>query len=239
MQTGYFLAADLLGFRNIVRNSSSEELAARVTRWTNLVDGSARSAGLDRVQLISDTVFVAADDSPEGLQALIQLSRLVLSNGVRQSLPIRGGICHGSFNWGRLTYGPAVIAAHELEAGQNWVGVSCDTRLPHLQSLWGYGSVVAYAAPQKAGPLKTRAVVDWDVPATEELMGLLGREGLMKDQDVFTWELGEKVNNTIQFRIYKELAKRDALDPAKFWGLTAMQVIEACALACSPSQHHD
>jgi len=111
---GYFFVADILGFGNIVRNSNEVDLVARINSWTTIVDSLAHQHGIDNIQLISDTVFAYTESSTAGLRKLVEFSRLLLNQGVQQSLPIRGAITHGDFDWGRLTYGIAVITAHEL-----------------------------------------------------------------------------------------------------------------------------
>ena len=43
--------------------------------------------------------------------------------------------------------------------------------------------------------------------------------GLTKKGDVVTWELGEKLNNTVIFRLYADLLRAHRGSPAKFHGL--------------------
>lgn len=157
---GYFFVADILGFGNIVRNSNEVDLVARINSWTTLVDSLAHQHDIDNIQLISDTVFAYTESSTAGLRKLVEFSRSLLNQGVQQSLPIRGAITHGYFDWGRLIYGIAVITAHELETSQNWIGVSCDNNLPHLEENWGFDSLIAYPTPLKAGSIKIYPVVD-------------------------------------------------------------------------------
>jgi hypothetical protein len=224
--TGYFFMADLLGFGNIVRNSSDSELSARIGRWTSLVDSLAQEYGIANIQLISDTVFAATDSSAEGLTKLIRFSRELLNRGVPLSLPVRGAITHGEYEWGRLTYGKAVVAAHDLETAQNWLGVTCDGVLPHINGCWGFGSLLAYPAPMKSGPIMIRPVVDWDVPSANVLSGLLCREGLTRPHEIIHWGFAEKLNNTIQFSIYKAIVQKAKGNPEQFHGLSTMEAIE-------------
>ena len=80
--TGYFFIADLLGFSNIVRNSSDSELTTRINGWTTLVDSLANQIGIKDIRLMSDTVFAFTDSSSDGLKKLIEFSHLLLSHGV-------------------------------------------------------------------------------------------------------------------------------------------------------------
>lgn len=152
-----------------------------------------------------DTLFAGAPSTVEGLSGLLSFSRDLLSRGFEKSFPIRGAIVHGEYVFGKLTYGRAVIAAHELEQAQNWIGITCAPDLPNIETLWSLDLVVCYPAPLKRGPMKLHPVVSWPVPPTERLMRLLTGGGLTRGQGVITWELGEKANNTILFRLYQEI----------------------------------
>jgi hypothetical protein len=224
--TGYFFIADLLGFGSVVRNSTDSELVTRINSWTGLVESLAKKNAIENIQLISDTIFASTDSSSEGLKKLILFSRALLNDGVPQSFAIRGAIVHGEYNWGRLTYGKAVIAAHELETNQNWIGVSCEEGLPHMDDHWGFESLLAYPTPQKNGPIMIRPVVDWDIPSTKELTSFLCRGGLTRAGEIIPWTLGEKLNNTMLFSIYKALIRKNHGSANKFHGLSAMEVIE-------------
>lgn len=220
---GYFFVADILGFGNIVRNSNKVDLLARINSWTTIVDSLAHQHDIDNIQLISDTVFAHTESSTAGLKKLVEFSRSLLNQGVPQSLPIRGAITHGDFDWGRLTYGKAVIDAHELETSQNWIGVSCGS-LPHIADNWGFDSLIAYPTPLKAGLVKIHPVVDWSVPI-KELTKYLTDGGLTHNEEVIQWDLMEKLNNTVQFSVYKSLIRQYKGHPDKFYGVSSMEAI--------------
>lgn len=116
METGYFFICDVLGFSNIVTNSSEHELSGRVQAWVTLSTAAAKKVGVKGMQLISDTLFASAPSTSEGLGQLVSYAQTLLTDGVPQSLPIRGALSHGLFESGQLTYGKAVIAAHRLES---------------------------------------------------------------------------------------------------------------------------
>lgn len=225
--TGYFLVADLLGFGRIVKNSTEPSLNARIDEWINLVEATAYLHGINHLQLISDTLFVGAPSSVEGLSGLLGFSRDLLSKGIEKSFPMRGAIVHGEYVFGKLTYGRAVIAAHELEQAQNWIGITCAPNLPGIKDLWSLDRVVCYPAPQKRGQMKLYPVVSWPVPPTEKLMQLLMDGGLTRAQEVITWELGEKANNTILFRLYQEFLRKRVVDCSRFHGTLPVHPIEA------------
>src|SRR3954463_5220031 len=100
-ESGYFFLGDLLGFSKLITNLGPEAADERVHSWTDLLDEVSRTAGVSRMQLISDTVFAATDATEVGLERLVRFSRIVLELGVARSLPVRGAISFGTFTWGR------------------------------------------------------------------------------------------------------------------------------------------
>ena len=96
---GYFLTADLLGFSNIVTNSSEDELSERIGDWVTLVETAAHACNVQNIQLISDTVFASADSTTAGCSSLAAFARRLLNDGVLKSLPVRGAITYGTFEW--------------------------------------------------------------------------------------------------------------------------------------------
>jgi hypothetical protein len=225
---GYFLTADLLGFGSIVKNSDDGELSSRVANWIELVKRAAAGANLcNRIQLISDTVFVAADSTTDGLASIIRFARELLTSGARSSLPIRGGISHGTFEWGELTYGKAVIEAHQLESRQNWIGVACCPGIPHVDQLWGEDGLVCYTPPLKSGQIQVMPVVVWDVPSFDELWKSLCSNGLVKKGEVLAWPWAEKVTNTVEFENYLYILRGKQGTYEKFHGFLPIQTISA------------
>lgn len=222
---GYFLTADLLGFRNIVKNSSDDELSARVTKWISLVEASATDPSVRQIQLISDTVFAACESSAEGLSAIVSFARSLLQNGASASLPVRGAITHGSFEWGKLTYGKAVIKSHQLESNQDWIGIACDNAMPHLESMWHHDRLICYPPPLKTGSVMLSPVVAWDVPAFEELTAALTSNGLTSKGEHLSWPWAQKVRNTVEFGVYLKMVRESKIDPGKFVGLLPIQLI--------------
>ena len=232
---GYFAVFDLLGFGAIIRNSSATDRSARVEAWLGLVEDAASAGKPGNYQLISDTVFMAAEDSEEGLRSLMLAAQSLLNNGVKASLPVRGSIVHGEFDWGtRLTYGQAVIDAHRLEQEQDWVGVTCAPDLPLADRLWGYDKLLVYPAPLKSGPIRLHPVVTWNVPQTQALAEKLSSGGLMNAGDSFRWELGSKLRNTSEFGAYLQLAKDRALPADRFRPFFPFRVIEEAVLRKAP-----
>lgn len=221
---GYCFIGDLLGFAKIVENSSAEELPKRVQEWVDLVKKAISKYEVNHIQMISDTVFAATESSTNDFRKLVDFARYLLSNGINQSLPIRGAITYGSYEWGQLTYGKSVIRAHDLEIKQNWIGVTCDNNLPHIDELWGLDSLICYPVPMKDGSVELYPVVAWDVPQFSNIVRALTGGGLTKKGEKLSWDWAEKVNNTVQFSMYRSFLAKHAKSGKKFYGFLPLQV---------------
>jgi len=226
MKAGYFLIADVLGFSNIVTNSTPEVLETRVDEWVSMARGGAAEARIREVMLVSDTVFAAVDETPDGLGRLVNYGRHLLEAGIAQSLPIRGAISHGEFQWGSLTYGPAVVAAHAIERAQDWIGIACSNQMPHVKEMWGFDRLVCYPAPLRSGPIRLCPVVSWNVPRFRALVGHMCRGGLTQEEDLVPWEWERKLTNTALFGTYCRLLAQAKGSPEYFHGLFPMDEID-------------
>lgn len=223
---GYFFIADLLGFSRIVKNTPEDTLQERIAAWIGLVESTAAKLEITQLQLISDTVFAASESTRSGLAKLISFARTLLNQGMPQSLPIRGAISHGSYNWGALTYGKAVITAHELETAQDWIGVGCHNLLPHLADAWGLDSLVCFPLPLKRGPIRLHPVVAWEVPEFPRLVRALCDKGLARQGESLDWDWAQKVNNTVHFGMYLRMLAANRADGSRFSGVLPVEAIE-------------
>lgn len=199
--------------------------------WVSLVEQAASDCHATRTQLISDTIFAAADSGAEELRRLVGFARYLLSHGIGQSLPIRGAITYGSYEWGRLTYGKAVIRAHSLEMAQNWIGVTCDSNLPHVDELWGLNSLICFPAPMKGVQIKLHPVVTWDIPRFSDLTKILTSGGLTKKGDFLSWDWADKLNNTVLLGMYRNWLTAKKKSGKVFYGFQPLQVFsEPCVI---------
>jgi len=217
-KTGYFLVADVLGFGRMILNAPEGTLDERIIEWVSLVQISAKAANIESFQLISDTVFASAPPSAEGLNSLIQFSQFLIADGLARFFPIRGAIVYGDFEWGDLTYGRAVVQAHDLEMSQNWIGIACEPGMPNVSALWHLDKLVCYIAPKKRGLVQAGPVVSWPVPPTEEFVSLIMKSNSVKDGESLSWEIMEKISNTIQFRLYVQILRQTGSSPSEFHG---------------------
>ncbi len=191
METGYFLVADVLGFSGMIANTGAGRVDGRIRQWVSLVESEKTASGVARCHLFSDTVFASAPPTSERLKALTVFARGLLTTGLENSFMVRGGIATGSFTWGELTYGRAIIEAHKLESRQNWIGVCCQAGLPHIRDLWGLNSIVCYVPPMKSGPMRAHPAIAWSIPDAKRFEELVLKSDAIKEGELLSWEIGE------------------------------------------------
>ena len=215
-RTAYILCADILGFSDIVRHQPADKLNERLRKWINAVDDLTKKYAFTRVQHFSDTLFVSVDSDLNSFGCLLEFSRSLLSVGIEHSFPIRGGIAHGIVVWDdTITFGPAVIAAHQLEQESDWIGITCANGCPHAEALYSWDLLVVYAVPRRTGIVSLSSVVAWSVPSAPILdeHTLLG----VPTEDPVRWESQHtKVLNTIVFGKYLRNGREQNDDPKIF-----------------------
>ena len=223
----YLLVADVLGFSNIVSNLQHGELNERISTWIDLAKDIKSKSGVEKIQLISDTLFVQEEGSREGLERLLRFSRSLLERGIEHSFPIRGAITHGEVTWSDLTYGKPVIEAHHIERSLDWIGIACSPRLPGAEALWSWELLCVYPAPKKAGIVQLVPVVVWSVPEPDELQKKFIGGGLKKAGDEIPWKHWAKVERTTLFATYVHHAHQLNWAPGKFTYKTPAHFIGA------------
>ena len=78
----------------------------------------------------------------------------------------------------------------------------------------------------KHGAITLRPIIDWDIPTAVELMTFLGGGGLAYKGEQMHSPFADKVNNTLQFSVYKTITQRAHGDPSVFNALSPMDVIQ-------------
>ena len=154
------------------------------------------------------------------------MAKAILNEGVIQSFPVKGAIVYGEYTWGNLVYGKAVIDAHELESQQTWVGISCANNLPHIETAWGFDSLLCYPAPKKSGSVCLHPVISWDPPEYEQLQSYLSMKGLCSKGEIMSWSWADRVQHTIAFALYKRILVGANGSPNIFRGMLPIQTID-------------
>lgn len=218
---GYFLCADILGFSDLVKNLNQSELDEKINVWIHIVHLSAKKYGIEKYQLISDTVFAAVSNEKSELKKLINFSRELLNLGIHRSLLIRGGISYGQYTWNEnLVYGPAVIKAHNLEMKQQWLGISLGIDAPLSNQECKEMQVIVYPVPHSNGPIVLSTSIIWNVPTFEKLKKLSTSGGLTVKGHGLDWQWSNKIQNTGLFGLYLNfLSKNPEAVLSKYHGL--------------------
>lgn len=174
---------DLLGIKNAIRRDSNVVWGA-LCQLFEVREGSLAhsiripSKGLhieDRVKhfAFSDTVVLyTRSDEDADLYSIALLATMMFENGLREGLPMRGGIAHGGFSVDermRLFTGAALLNAYELGECAQWLGICVDqvtaerARSLGIQSNGRWPIMIRWPVPQKDGKPAERFVVDWPV----------------------------------------------------------------------------
>lgn len=217
----YCLAADLLGFRQLMLNLQADAQNARVAEWVDLARRVAAENEVPKFQLVSDTVLMGADLDAEGLRRLVIAARGLVDGGFGKSLPIRGGISFGKIVWDReVTYGPGVVRAYELAEGQDWVGACVEVGLPHMSEAWDVGCVCSYPVPMKLGARRERPTIVWDVPSGPEIAELMSSRGLTRFGEPLAPSVSRKAEETALYGHYlASLRQREStVDLRRYYG---------------------
>jgi hypothetical protein len=205
MEKMYCYVGDLLGFSNIILNLPPEEYAIRVADWIQLCKDGVQECGLEKhYQLISDTIFVGAEDNIDGLENLLDFSKQILNSGIKEAFPLRGAISFGEVTWdNEITFGKAIVNAYNLANDQDWIGTCCEHNLPRIEDLWDFGRVFVYPAPMKSEKkLIFRPVISWDVPEYRDLRDKTVIKGLaIGDMD---WKYASRIQHTVMFSLYRK-----------------------------------
>ena len=210
----YLLVADVLGFSNIVSNLTHDSLSARIEDWTNIVKEAKRETNVERIQLLSDTLFAQEADSKEGLERLFRFSKLILERGMENYFPVRGAIAHGEVSWeDDLIYGEAVIKAHQLERSLDWIGIACE-KLPKDKIPWSWDLVCHYNVPKKTTEVEPSAAIVWDMRDRVRFAERFSGGGLTNDEDKLKWTTFSKLINTTLFFKYVSEAKHKKSEPS-------------------------
>lgn len=228
MKTGYLLIADILGFSNIVKNVPNEKLDERMNDWTSLIKNLGNEHGFTDYQLLSDTLFLSVDGSDnETFEKLIYYCQDLLSRGLKKSLPIKGALTYGDYEWGDFIYGKAIIDGHEIESNQNWIGITLKNDIPNTKSHWSPNKIICYPPPMKGGKIQLYPVIAWTIPDYNTFIKQAVGGGLTKEGDLLNWSWAEKMRNTIEFKIYLDILKKDNHTGEYFCYMMPMEVISA------------
>ncbi|KAF1074821.1 hypothetical protein [Methanogenium sp. MK-MG] len=229
MTKTYCFVGDILGFKNIIKNSKDDERDKRVTDWIKIIEDSSPSYNLDHIEFISDTVFIGAENTIEGLGNLLKYSKYLMETALENYYPIQGAIGYGDISWGgEITYGEPISDAYTHSQNQNWIGTSVLPNTPYIDHFYDFDLLVSYPTPLKTGFVRPNPCVCWDIPPFGNLTKKLTGGRLMKNGDHVNWNIMNKIQNTILFSDYLKIIKNieNEADPSKLNSFSPLQLIE-------------
>lgn len=124
---GYIALLDVLGFSELI---ARESRAPELERYFDAIDQATNKIGDVQYVLFSDTIVIStSSDTPEDLLQIVKASSYAMHYLLKEGLPVRGAISHGTYYRSRpekgvVIAGPAFIEAYHFEKGQNWVGIT-------------------------------------------------------------------------------------------------------------------
>lgn len=223
MVEGYLLHLDILGFSEIVKNLDSDALSKKIDIYKGIVSTNVSKYQIKHYKYLSDTLIAYVDVGLDELTRLIDFSRDLLEECLKQSIPLRGAILYDEFAWDDMCYGKAICDAVELEKMQDWIGVLVKPHSDHEKRV--KEKLVCYpihTKKDKDDPIKLYYALKWKVPSYEELTKLLIKDGLGGVPNIgkdLGWDFARKVTNTILFGIWVDKCKQDNVPMDKFYGL--------------------
>ncbi len=224
MENGYFFCGDIIGFSNLVERFDQRFLHEKISIWTGMIHKIAMECKITKFQMLSDTVYVAVGEGKSELKKIIIFSRKLLNLSINQSLPIRGAISLGTYQWAELVYGKAVIESHKLEKKQNWIGVILNQNVIVESKDYQAFNLICYKVPIVGGMTQTHPVVVWNIPNSIKLSKLL--DVLVTDFPNLGWNYNDKITNTILFRLYINLLRKRKVSLSEAYGTHPMHFIE-------------
>lgn len=220
MDEVFCYAGDIAGYKNILLSLPPGEQRSRIDEFRKLTHNAASKYEFqDSYIILSDTIFVIAENSKDGLERLLKFSSHILETGIKKALPIRGAIDFGPAEIDlriNSVCGKAAAHAYTLAEEQDWIGTCCaedspdnsdrqdnprKARLPFITELWDFDLVFVYPVPLKNGKILFRPTVSWKVPPYMDFRASTIEKGLVSDKDM-DWKYATKVQNTIIFSQY-------------------------------------
>lgn len=116
----YVAFIDMLGFGQRVKASAHDpvERKAIIEAIEHLRSTATPNPHVGLlITYFSDCIVISADETPRGLFCLFQAITFIADNLIQRDVLIRGGIAHGGmYHDDDLCFGPAMVAAYELES---------------------------------------------------------------------------------------------------------------------------
>lgn len=90
MINGFSLCVDILDFSEFIKCFAQEGATNKINDWVSVVEKLVKKFNLSSYQLISDTLFVGVQNTPENLNKLINFSKDLLNESILNAIPPYG-----------------------------------------------------------------------------------------------------------------------------------------------------
>lgn len=213
---------DILGFKEMIANLSTDELAEEYTRIISVTEAFNKDLIQQHSEpqlvpslepgknwcikrVFSDSIIlIANDESEESCLRLLLYTWKLMQACLSFQMPFRGGIAYDEIYVNEaqeIFLGKALTKAFELESSQDWIGVAIHKELSkHYKNIFN-GSIhpvlsnifLQYLVPFKGGGRKELNTINWRFNLIVEK----GTRSLMpysNNKDVI-----EKITNTLEY----------------------------------------
>lgn len=205
MEQKFCYVGDVLGYKNIMINLPLADQLTRIEAWKNLINDGIKKFDLSEHIIVSDAVYVCAENNKGSLQKLLEFSKYMLTEGIKRCFPIRGAITFGDVvldEEKNLVCGKAAANAYNLAEEQDWIGTCCEDNLPLVAHLWDFNLVFKYLAPMKREKVIPRPVISWNIPKYADLRRNTIGLGLTNESEDMEWFYANRIQNTIMLKWY-------------------------------------
>ncbi len=208
---------DILGFKNMITNSSLSSLAEKYEKIVSNTEGEASiddSGVITRKQvchrfIFSDSIFlIAEEDSVDSFIDLVSYSWRMMQFFIAAGFPLRGAITYGDLyaNFEKNIFlGKAISDAAVLEGKQNWIGaIADDSAVDRYAEAFEGDTVQAavmnsllpkyLAVPFKDGTERSYRVINW----RQNMISEDGIKALFKNEP-FDANAQIKIDNVLRF----------------------------------------
>lgn len=129
----YLFYLDILGFRNLIKEKSPEDIYKTIDKCLDIYYSWEKSNELFSTLYFSDTMIFYQTTEEYKETAFLDIygiAGLIYSRLLAEGIPVRGAITYGEFNVKQdskgkniIYFGDALIEAIDLEKKEEWVGI--------------------------------------------------------------------------------------------------------------------
>ena len=203
---------DVLGFKELLKNNSIEELSRKYRQLIDIKIISSKVLSIDSVEtgylecgttIFSDTILMWCRDDIPAIECFIISCCSLMKEALELNLFLRGGISYGKcvIDLDERTFlGTPIADAYLLEQSQDWIGISMDVNAKNRidSGRINKNGLIEYAAPLKKGKKLNTYVLNWSQFCYAGTKSKI-QSAISEDMDA---KVRLKFNNTVKFIEY-------------------------------------